>query len=66
MNNMPSADQTLDWRGNFGHLQLETVFVRIPTIDAVSNWLQDHSLVREARLSEIQHEVAQLGGTIRD
>jgi alpha-beta hydrolase superfamily lysophospholipase len=64
MNNMPSDDQTLDWRGNFGHLQLETVYMQIPTIDAVSDWLQDHSAIREARLSEIQHEVAALGGTV--
>jgi len=66
MNNMPSDDQTLDWRGNFGHLQLETVYMQVPTIDAISDWLQDHSAVREARLSEVQHEIAGLGGTISE
>jgi len=64
MNNMPSDDQRLDWRGNFGHLQLETVYMQIPTIDAVADWLNSHSNAREMRLSEIQREVAALGGTV--
>jgi alpha-beta hydrolase superfamily lysophospholipase len=66
MNNMPSDDQTLDWRGNFGHLQLETVYMQIPTIDAIADWLNSHSSAREARLTEVQHDVAALGGTVSE
>jgi alpha-beta hydrolase superfamily lysophospholipase len=65
MNNMSSDDQTLDWRGNFGHLQLETCFVRVPTIEAVANWIHNHSAERQVRLKELEKDVAELGGTVQ-
>jgi alpha-beta hydrolase superfamily lysophospholipase len=65
MNNMCSADQTLDWRGNFGHLQLETCFMRAPTVEAVANWMHNHSVERQARIQEIEKSIADLGGTVQ-
>jgi alpha-beta hydrolase superfamily lysophospholipase len=64
MNNMPSDDQTLAWRGNFGHLQLETVYMQPPVIDAIANWLADHSKDRRVRLKDLEQNIADLGGTI--
>src|SRR5581483_8666699 len=40
MSAMPSSDQTLAWRGNYGHLQLETIYMRTTIVDAVVNFLR--------------------------
>lgn len=64
MNNMPSDDQTLAWRGNSGHLQLETSFMRAPIIDAIGNWMIDHSLSGLAKLKMFQQDIVNLGGTV--
>lgn len=64
MNNMKSDDQTLAWRGNFSHLQLETVYMQPAIIDAIGNWLADHSRDRQAKLKDLQQNVADLGGTV--
>jgi alpha-beta hydrolase superfamily lysophospholipase len=64
MNNMKSDDQTLAWRGNFGHLQLETVYMQPAVIDAIANWMVDHSKDRQAKLKDLQQNIADLGGTI--
>lgn len=66
LNNMPSNDQTLDWRGKFGHLQFETAFMRAPIIDAVSNWLINHGRDHQGKLKGIQQNIADLGGTITE
>lgn len=65
MNNIPSHDQTLAWRGNYGHLQLETVYLRVPTIDALVNWLQNHSMENKVKLSEVEDKINGLGGQVR-
>jgi alpha-beta hydrolase superfamily lysophospholipase len=64
MNNMKSDDQTLAWRGNFGHLQLETCFMRAATISAIADWLLDHSRDRASKVQVFQQNIADLGGTI--
>jgi len=64
MNNMKSDDQTLAWRGNFGHLQLETVYMQPAIIDAIGNWLMDHGKDRRAKLKDLQQNIADLGGTV--
>jgi alpha-beta hydrolase superfamily lysophospholipase len=64
MNNMPSDDQTLAWRGTFGHLQLETSFMRAAAIDAIGNWLVDHSVSGLAKLKMFKQDIADLGGTV--
>lgn len=64
MNAMPSTDQTLDWRGNYGHLQLETCFMRAQTISAIANWLIAHNADQEAKIKGFENEIKQLGGTV--
>jgi alpha-beta hydrolase superfamily lysophospholipase len=64
MNNMPSDDQTLAWRGHYGHLQLETMFMRDKVIDAIVNFLHDHTHDNEARLATFQQQITDLGGTL--
>jgi len=65
MNNIPSDDQTLAWRGNYGHLQLETVYLRAATLSALLNWLQDHSHENKQKLITAQEIVNRLGGQVR-
>jgi|688.fasta_scaffold273977_1 alpha-beta hydrolase superfamily lysophospholipase len=64
MNAMPSADQSLEWRGNYGHLQLETSFMRAQTISAIANWLISHNKDQQAKIAGFQDEIRQLGGTV--
>lgn len=64
MNSMPSDDQNLAWRGKFGHLQLETIFMRAPIIDAIGSWLLSHSSAGQTKLSVLQSEIANLGGSV--
>ncbi len=64
MNNMSSDDQTLAWRGSYGHLQLETSFMRVMVIDAVVDFLRNHGHANESKLLEVQQQVVDLGGTM--
>jgi len=64
MNAMPSIDQTLEWRGNYGHLQLETAFMRAQTISGLANWLIAHGKDQQAKIAGFQSEIKQLGGTL--
>ncbi len=65
MNNMASDDQTLDWRGNYGHLQLETVYMRASIIDAVGNWMRNHNDENRTRMADLQANIADLGGFVQ-
>lgn len=64
MNNMPSDDQTLAWRGNFGHIQLETVFMRAPSVDAISGWLMTHGPDGKLKLKLLQQSITDAGGSL--
>jgi alpha-beta hydrolase superfamily lysophospholipase len=64
MNNMPSDDQTLAWRGNYGHLQLETVYMRAETIDAIAGWLSNHGIEGERKMRGLEQNIADLGGDL--
>ena len=66
MNSMPSDDQSLAWRGKYGHLQLETAYMHPATIDAIAAWLIDHSVALQMRLKGMQQQIADLGGTLLD
>jgi alpha-beta hydrolase superfamily lysophospholipase len=66
MNSMPSDDQSLAWRGKYGHLQLETAYMHPATMDAIAGWLIDHSAITQVRLKGLQQEIADLGGTLLD
>ncbi len=64
MNNIPSDDQTLAWRGNYGHLQLETMFMQAAIIDAVVDWLQNHGVDNQTELKTVQESINGLGGKL--
>lgn len=64
MNAMKSDDQCLNWCGNFGHLQLETSFMRAQTISSIANWLNAHSQGRRDLLKSFQQQVVDLGGSL--
>ena len=66
MNSMPSDDQNLAWRGNFGHLQLETAYMRSPIIDAVGSWLLNHGTANQTKLRELEKTTADLGGVVTE
>lgn len=64
MNCMASDDQNLAWRGNFGHLQLETIYMRAAVIDAIANWLRDHGKEALAKSKMQQFLIEELGGHV--
>jgi alpha-beta hydrolase superfamily lysophospholipase len=64
MDSMPSDDQTLAWRGKYGHLQLETMYIRPTVIDALVNWLDDHGVENQRQLTEIENSINDLGGQL--
>jgi alpha-beta hydrolase superfamily lysophospholipase len=63
-NAMPSDDQTIAWRGSYGHLQLETVFVRASILNALVSWMYDHSIEIQPRLQRAQDTIKDAGGRI--
>jgi acylglycerol lipase len=63
-NAMKSDDQTIAWRGNYGHLQLETLFVRATILEALVDWLYNHSTDMQPRLDKAQESINALGGRI--
>lgn len=64
MMNMPSDDQTLRWMGSFGHLQLETSFVHSVVIDALGDWMKNHTADAKNELKELEQDINDLGGTL--
>ncbi|HEY9783996.1 MAG TPA: alpha/beta fold hydrolase [Candidatus Obscuribacterales bacterium] len=64
MSNMPSTDQTLRWLGNIGHLQLETSYIRSLVIDAIGDWIQDHSDSAKVELQALEQAIKDTGGTL--
>jgi acylglycerol lipase len=63
-NAMPSDDQTIAWRGSYGHLQLETVFVRASILNALVGWMYDHSIEIKPRLQKAQDTINDVGGRL--
>lgn len=61
---MPSADQTLRWLGPVGHLQFETAFVRSTVIDAVGDWLNDHSNDAATERTKLEQAISDVGGVL--
>lgn len=64
MKEIPSDHQTLAWRGNFGHLQLETTFMRAETLDALASWLSLHNADNRRKLTLLKESIASLGGSV--
>ncbi len=64
MSNMPSVDQTLAWKGQFGHLQLETQFLRTEVLEALVDWMYDHGAENQVNLANFERDINDLGGSI--
>lgn len=64
MMHMKSNDMRISWKGTYGHLQLETMFLRANVLDSVVMWLQDHSVDSRAKLEKMEQSIADLGGTL--
>lgn len=63
-NAMGSDEQTIAWKGNFGHLQLETIFIRGPILDTLVDWLSDRSAEALSREQKAQDTITALGGQL--
>jgi alpha-beta hydrolase superfamily lysophospholipase len=63
-NAMPSDDQTIAWRGSYGHLQLETVFVRASILNALVTWMYDHSVEIQPKIQKAQDTINAVGGRL--
>jgi alpha-beta hydrolase superfamily lysophospholipase len=63
-NAMPSDDQTIAWRGHYGHLQLETIYIRASILDSLINWLYNHSSDMQPRLKKAEQSIDELGGKL--
>lgn len=64
MMNMPSSNQTLAWMGPWGHLQLETSYMRSKVIDVIGEWIQNRTQAASAELQALEQDINDLGGTL--
>lgn len=64
MNNMPSDDQTLNWRGTYGHIQLETNYLRAQTVAAIADWLTVHNKEQRMKVASLEEQIKKLGGSV--
>lgn len=64
MANMPSNDQTLSWKGQFGHLQLETQFLRTEVLEALVDWMYDHGAENKVNVANFEQNINDLGGSV--
>jgi alpha-beta hydrolase superfamily lysophospholipase len=56
-----SSDQTIRWLHAHGHLLLETAYLKPATVEALSNWVEQHDAAHEAFAKSIQNEILQFG-----
>lgn len=61
---MPSDDQTVRWLGSYGHLQLETSFMRSAIIDALGDWFESHSPESRLEIKSLDQKIVEAGGTL--
>lgn len=64
MANMPSIDQTLSWKGQFGHLQLETQFLRTEVLESLVDWMYDHGAENQIQVANFEQNINDLGGVV--
>lgn len=64
MSNMPSNDQTLSWKGQFGHIQLETMFLRTEILEALVDWMYSHGAQNQENVAGFEKNIADLGGKV--
>jgi alpha-beta hydrolase superfamily lysophospholipase len=60
-----SEDQTIRWFYSFGHLAFETDHLRAPILSALIGWFRERRPEYQPVLEEMQKEIAELGGTVR-
>lgn len=60
--NVQSSDQTLRWFSSYGHLLLETIYLRPAVVDAISDWLYDHCPSHAHEAVDMQQRIVKLGG----
>jgi alpha-beta hydrolase superfamily lysophospholipase len=63
---MPSDEQTLDWKGSYGHLQLETNYMRTSVIDSVVDFLRNHSRENAPQLKAFEQQIIDAGGNLAE
>jgi alpha-beta hydrolase superfamily lysophospholipase len=56
-----SSDQTIRWFHAHGHLLLETAYLKPATVEALSNWVEQHDAAHEAFAKSIQNEILLFG-----
>jgi alpha-beta hydrolase superfamily lysophospholipase len=61
---IPSTDQTLRWLGRFGHLQLETSYIRAVVVDTIGDWIKDHSTEEKAKMQALEQDIENTGGVL--
>lgn len=61
---MPSDDQTVRWLGSYGHLQLETSFLRAAVVDSIRDWFEDHSPASREDKESLGQKIVEAGGTL--
>jgi alpha-beta hydrolase superfamily lysophospholipase len=61
---MPSDDQTVRWLGSYGHLQLETSFLRAAVVDSIRDWFEDHSPASRTDKVNLGRKIVDAGGTL--
>jgi acylglycerol lipase len=61
---MSSDDQTVRWLGSYGHLQLETSFLRAAVVDSVRDWFEDHSPAARDDKENLGRKIVEAGGVL--
>ncbi len=61
---MPSDDQTVRWLGSYGHLQLETSFLRAAVVDSVRDWFEDRSPASRDDKVNLGRKIVDAGGIL--
>jgi len=57
-----SSDQTMRWLHSYGHLLLETEYVRPGTIDAITDWFRARTAMHKEEMQAMQTDLQALGG----
>jgi len=57
-----SSDQTMKWLYSYGHLLLETAYIRPATIDAITDWFDARTADHKAELRTMEVDLHALGG----
>src|SRR6185369_8986366 len=59
--NINSTDQTIRWLTGYSHLLLETAYIRPPSLDAISDFIDDHDPDRAVIKEELYGQMLKFG-----